>query len=134
MALRGEQALTSAQLLARRIELLRGQLRTLEHGAAGGGAPAPVATAARERATGTQRALEQAWERLARAIADGVQRAHRQREPQARGRAVEEVVVEVRRLAEDVVTVAVEHAREQAEHGVRDGGTAGTPGRRAWPA
>ena len=127
VALRGEQALTSAQLLARRIELLRGQLRTLEHGAAGGGAPAPVATAARERATGTQRALEQAWERLARAIADGVQRAHRQREPQARGRAVEEVVVEVRRLAEDVVTVAVEHAREQAEHGVRDGAPQARP-------
>ncbi|HXW59072.1 MAG TPA: AAA family ATPase [Solirubrobacteraceae bacterium] len=123
VALRGEQTLTSAQLLARRIERAQGQLGTLAHAGEGehvDDAPAPPrgepATDARRSASPAPReALEEAWETLSRAIADGVQRAQRHTEPRSRDRAIAQVVADVRRLAERVVALAVEQAREQDE-------------------
>ncbi len=122
VALRGEQVLTAAELLVRRIERVEAQLGRLqkladEHEQAtsspeGERGSAPDSSD-RAGAGDDDGPLARAWEDLRAAIAEGVERAHAESDPRDRARVVAEVVTEVQRLSEVAVALAVEQAQVQ---------------------
>jgi chromosome segregation ATPase len=129
VGLRGEQVLTSSELLTRRCERLKTQIEALreapsttasETGEApaskpargpkteGAGASAPAAAAA-------DRTWAAVWEELREAIADGLERARAQADRSARETVVKELVAEVEGRARAAVALAVAQERADVE-------------------
>jgi chromosome segregation ATPase len=113
VGLRGEQAGTIGQMLARRIARIASELEGLSETPSAGDAARDCETAFAESEpadrSGTgdrESSWEQAWEDLRRALAEGVERALAQSDPDARAAAVSDVLAEAERLAR----VAVERA------------------------
>jgi len=114
--LRGEQAGAIGQMLARRIERVASELDALSESpsSAGDGARAREAVTAEDAPAGRsgtedgegELSWEQTWEEIRRTLADGLERALVQTEPDARALAVSDVLAEAERLAR----VAVERA------------------------
>jgi chromosome segregation ATPase len=131
VGLRGEQAGTIGQMLVRRIERIASELEGLSETPSVGDAARTSQTAFAESEpadrSGTgdcDSSWEQAWEELRRALADGVERALAQSEPDARAAAVSDVLAEVERLARVAVERAVSLGLDElrSADGVTDGG------------
>jgi chromosome segregation ATPase len=132
VGLRGEQAGTIGQMLARRIERIATELEGLSETPSAGDAARACQTASAESepadrsgAGDCESSWEQAWEELRRALADGVERALAQSEPDARAAAVSDVLAEAERLARMAVERAVSLGLDElrsTDGAVTDGG------------
>jgi len=105
LGLRAELLAVNAEALGRRMERVElelnalSELSSVEAPADGGSADRSVV----KGATDGERSFKQAWEKVRRVIADGVERASAQTDARARARAVGEVVAEAERLAKAAV-------------------------------
>jgi chromosome segregation protein len=105
LGLRAELLAVNAEALGRRMERVELELNALNE-LSSVEAPADGGFADRsgvKGATDGERSFKQAWEKVRRVIADGVERASAQTDARARARAVGEVVAEAERLAKAAV-------------------------------
>jgi chromosome segregation protein len=115
VGLRGEQAGAAGQALARRIERIESELAALSEPSAETLAPTSARagtsteneSAGRSASEDGERSWERAWEEIRRTLADGVERASVQADPDASERALSEVVAAAERLARAAVERAV---------------------------